>query len=151
MVECVLDDGQRLVALNEIYVGHETHQSSRYLLACPAGEERQSSSGIIVATGTGAGGWARSIALARGRDQPMPAPTDDKLVFFVREAWPSVATGASLTSGLLGAGDELIIRSEMEQGGVAFGDGIEHDRLLVGWGQRAIVRLSDQSLRMVAR
>ena len=33
----VLDDGQELVGLNEVYVGHQTHQSSRYVLATPDG------------------------------------------------------------------------------------------------------------------
>jgi hypothetical protein len=32
MVQAELDDGQRLLALNEIFVGHRTHQSARYRL-----------------------------------------------------------------------------------------------------------------------
>ena len=37
MVEAVLDDGLRLLALNEVFVGHQSHQSSRYSLAARAG------------------------------------------------------------------------------------------------------------------
>ena len=51
MVEASLDDGQRLLALNELFVGHASHQTARYTLRCPAGEERQASSGIVVTTG----------------------------------------------------------------------------------------------------
>ena len=61
-----------LLALNEIFVGHRTHQSARYRIACGGGsEEAQCSSGVIVATGTGATGWARSIA--RQRQAPLRA------------------------------------------------------------------------------
>lgn len=68
MVEARTDDGQRLLALNEIFVGHRTHQSARYTMRWNSEEERQSSSGVVIATGTGATGWMRSIMLARGRD-----------------------------------------------------------------------------------
>lgn len=33
MVHAELDDGQELIDLNEIYIGHATHQSARYLLS----------------------------------------------------------------------------------------------------------------------
>ncbi|ARX88000.1 inorganic polyphosphate kinase [Streptomyces alboflavus] len=48
MVEAVTDDGQRLSALNEIYVGAAGHQTARYRLssgAAPEGAEAQASSG----------------------------------------------------------------------------------------------------------
>ena len=45
MVRARLDDGQELLALNEIFVGHRTHQSARYTLALGGRAERQSSSG----------------------------------------------------------------------------------------------------------
>ena len=61
MVRAELDDGQQLCALNELFVGHNSHQSARYQLRCDDAEEHQSSSGLIVATGTGATGWAMSI------------------------------------------------------------------------------------------
>ena len=40
MVEAVTDDGQRLVALNEVYVGHPSHQSARYRLTVAGQVER---------------------------------------------------------------------------------------------------------------
>lgn len=149
MVEAVLDDGQRLLALNEVFVGHASHQSARYTIACAAGSERQSSSGIVVTTGTGATGWGRSISLERRTALPLPAPHEPRLVFFVREAWPSPAFGVSVTEGSVGEGEALEVVSELEEGGVVFGDGIESDRLDFRWGVRALVRVAPERLRLV--
>jgi NAD kinase len=150
MVEAVLDDGLRLLALNEIFVGHQSHQSARYSIRLANLNERQSSSGVVVTTGTGATGWGRSIALERHSAIPMPKPGERALAFFVREAWPSVSTGASLTEGRLEEDTALAISSEMSEGGVVFGDGIEADRLEFGWGRRIDVRVAPERLRLVS-
>ena len=134
MVEAALDDGQRLLAVNELFVGHQTHQSARYRISWNGAEERQSSSGVIITTGTGSTGWARSIHLHRVTDVVLPAPCDPSVAFFVREAFPSRATATSLTDGVMAAGQELLIVSEMNERGVVFGDGIEEDRIDFGWG-----------------
>lgn len=148
MVEARLAGGSSLVALNEVFVGHASHQSARYRLRTLEGEERQSSSGLIVATGTGSTGWAASIHRERQAPFALPATGDPDLAWFVREAWPSVATGTSCTAGLLRPGERLELVSEMEQG-VVFGDGIEADRLSVGWGQPVTIQRSERSLRLV--
>jgi hypothetical protein len=150
MVEAILDDGQRLRALNEVFVGHASHQTARYLLRCPAGSERQASSGIVVTTGTGATGWGRSIALERHSDLALPGAADPRLAFFVREAWPSSAFGASLTEGSIASDEELVVTSALEDGGVVFGDGIEADRLEFRWGVTARIRVAGERLRLVA-
>ncbi|MCO4257024.1 hypothetical protein [Pseudarthrobacter cellobiosi] len=143
-----LDDGQELSALNEIFVGHASHQSARYQLTTPGSRtERQSSSGLIVSTGTGATGWCASIALERG-GRALPAPADAQLAWFVREAWPSPITGASLTEGVLDAGETLRITVASDQL-VVFGDGMESDRLTASWGQEITVRLGERPLRLV--
>jgi hypothetical protein len=150
MAEARLDDGQRLLALNDLFVGHASHQTARYTLACPSGSERQASSGIVVTTGTGATGWGRSIATERHSGLALPAPGEPRLAFFVREAWPSSMYGASLTEGLLAAGDELAVTSALDEGGVVFGDGIEGDRLDFRWGVTARIRVAERRLRLVA-
>lgn len=143
-----LDDGQELSGLNEVFIGHASHQSARYRLTAPDGRsERHSSSGLIVSTGTGATGWCASIALERG-GRPLPAPTDTRLAWFVREAWPSPITGSSLTEGVLEPGETLHITVASDQL-VVFGDGMEEDRLTASWGQEITVQLGERPLRLV--
>jgi NAD kinase len=149
MVSARLDDGQFLLALNEIFVGHRSHQSARYRLRLGKREERQSSSGLIVATGTGATGWAKSINGERAHPLQLPKPTDGALALFVREPFPSISTGTSLDGGLFNGHGQLEIVSEMDDGGVVFGDGIEDDRLDFAWGMHLRVEVAEQRLRLV--
>lgn len=148
MVEVTTDDGQSLLALNEVYLGQPGHQSARYRITTPAGHhERQSSSGVLIGTGTGATGWCRSVWRERSRTWPLPAPAEPRLCWFVREAWPSPATGTEYTEGMLAAAEELVIVAESDL--VAFGDGIETDTITLSWGQRATVSTSSRTLRLV--
>jgi hypothetical protein len=147
MVEARLDDGQRLLALNQVFLGHASHQSARYALEVGGARERQSSSGVIVTTGTGGTGWAASIARERRSGVVLPRPDDPALAFFVREAWQSAATGTELTEGLLRADDALWVQSEMGEG-VVFGDGIEADRLPLDWGRRVHVSAARERLSL---
>ena len=149
MVCAVLDDGQRLLALNEIFVGVQTHQSARYQIRLGERQEQQSSSGLIVATGTGATGWARSIHRERRSSLALPDPTEGTLVFFVREAFPSVSTQTDLTEGLLPGRPPLEVTSQNQDRGVIFGDGIEDDYLPFAWGQTVRITAAPQTLNLV--
>lgn len=149
MVQALTDDGQQLAALNEIYIGQASHQTARYTLTLPGGHaEPQASSGLIVSTGTGATGWCRSAWLERKSRLVLPAPAEQRLAWFVREAWPSPATGTILTEGDLAAGQSLTIAAESDQL-VAFGDGIETDAIPLAWGQEIRIRLATQTLRLL--
>lgn len=149
MVEAVTDDGQRLLALNELYVGHPSHQSARYRLQTAGGRsERQSSSGVLVGTGTGATSWCRSVALERKSALTPPQPGEARLCWFVREAWPSPVTGTDLTEGQVRAGEHLTIHAESDQL-VVFGDGIERDAVPLLWGQRVTLGVADERLRLI--
>lgn len=148
MVEAVADDGQRLLALNEVFVGQAGHQSARYSLTVGGRAERQSSSGVIVGTGTGSTGWCASLQRVQAPDLSLPEPTSPRLSWFVREPWPSPSTGADLVAGAMAAQEELAIDVESE-GLVVFGDGMEQDRLTLGWGQRVVVRRAPEVLRTV--
>ena len=143
------EDGQRLLSLNELFVGHRTHQSARYRLRVGKLEERQSSSGIICATGTGCTGWALSIARQRRIEKQLPTPELDHGVWLVREPFPSVHTKVSLDFGPIAHGAELEIVSEMAEDGVVFADGIEADRLEFADGHSLRIGLAEQKLALV--
>ncbi len=143
------EDGQRLLALNELFVGHQTHQSARYRLELADKGERQSSSGLICSTGTGATGWGRSIAEQRHLEKRLPRPDEARLVWFVREPFPSVATGTKLNAGQLVEQQRLVLWSEMQQGGTVFADGIEEDRLEFLSGHRLQISITERRLKLV--
>ncbi len=149
MVSVEVDDGQKLLALNEVFLGHQTHQSARYRIGWGDSEETQSSSGLIVATGTGSTGWARSLSLRRVDPPTLPAPAEARLAFFVRESFPSVSTGTTIQDGVIEQSDELRVVSEMNEGGVIFGDGIEDDRIQFHWGMTARIQVADVRLQLV--
>ncbi|MFJ8749229.1 hypothetical protein ACIREO_07830 [Streptomyces sp. NPDC102441] len=152
MAEAVADDTQRLLALNEIYLGPPGHQTARYRIGpddAPSAGEPQASSGVLVGTGTGSTGWLRSLWIERGSALRLPAPSDPQLVWFVREAWPSPATGTSSVAGELGRRDGLRLTVECDRM-VVFGDGMESDALELTWGQSIRVGVADTTLNLVA-
>ena len=110
--------------------------------------EPQASSGVLVGTGTGATGWIRSVWQERGGGPPLPAPTEDRLLWFVREAWPSPATGTSLVAGELPQGAQLRLTVESDRL-IAFGDGVESDALELTWGQSVRVGMAEVRLRLL--
>ncbi|MCX4546333.1 hypothetical protein [Streptomyces sp. NBC_01565] len=151
MVEAVADDTQRLLALNEIYLGSPGHQTARYRLGSDGEKgpgEAQASSGVLVGTGTGATGWLRSLWLERGSSAGLPAPCERRLLWFVREAWPSPATGTTRVAGELERGQGLQLTVESDRM-VVFGDGMEGDALELTWGQSVRLGIAGTSLHLV--
>lgn len=149
LAEARLDNGQVLRALNELFIGHVSHQSARYRLRSGARSERHSSSGVIVSTGTGTSGWARSIVGQRRLEAHLPKPEEPALAWFVREPWPSVSTQASMDFGHASAAEPLVIDSEMSEGGVIFADGIESDRIDFHAGRTVSIEVSPRRLRLL--
>ncbi|WP_331295832.1 hypothetical protein [Methylobacterium hispanicum] len=149
MVQAVLDGGERLLALNEIFVGHRGHQSARYRIETGEAAEDQASSGVIVASGTGATGWARSISEATGLGVPLGAE-EAAVGYWVREPFASVATAARLRAGKLAAAT-LSLVSRMNEGGVVFADGIEQDFIAFDWGRRVELGPAARGLNLVVQ
>jgi hypothetical protein len=158
LAEAELNDGQRLLAFNDLYVGSRTHVSSRYQLAFGGRREPQSSSGVIVSTGAGSTGWLSSVfnmaAALSGFSGGRPgAPLrldweDPRLVFVVREPFRSRHSRADLAAGLIEAGQELVLESQMPSGGVIFSDGVEADALDFNAGATVRLRAAERRTRL---
>jgi hypothetical protein len=165
MARVDLNDGQSLHAVNDLFLGHQSHGSARYRLKFRDIEEDQSSSGIIVSTGAGSTGWLRSILTGASgvvaqhlrRNREVEAVRDryrfdweaEELVFTVREPFSSRTASARLIHDRLRAGEVLELLSLMPQHGVIFSDGVEADYLPFNSGAIARVRLADRKLHLL--
>ncbi|RWL46183.1 MAG: hypothetical protein EOR60_12520 [Mesorhizobium sp.] len=147
MVQAELGEGETLLALNEIFVGHRSHQSARYRIEAEGEAEDHSSSGLIVASGTGATGWARSIMEATHLELPL-GREEHAVGFWVREPFPSIATATKLRAGKI-TEKPLFITSRMNEGGVIFADGIEQDFIAFDWGRQVRLSPASRVLRLV--
>jgi hypothetical protein len=159
LAEAELNDGQKLLAFNDFFVGAASHVSARYVLESGDHSEPQSSSGILVATGAGSTGWLSSVFnMAGGISQflfseSFTRPTmdweDRRLMWVVREPFVSKRSQANLVCGWLDEGEELIVESLMPDGGVIFSDGVESDFLPFTSGTIARLRISPQRANLV--
>ncbi|RWA72041.1 MAG: hypothetical protein E5X49_08300 [Mesorhizobium sp.] len=147
MVQAELDGGEILLALNEIFVGHRSHQSARYKIEVEGKTEDHSSSGLIVASGTGATGWARSIMEATHLELSL-GREEHAVGFWVREPFPSIATATKLRAGKI-TENPLFITSRMNEDGVIFADGIEQDFIAFDWGRQVQLSPASRALRLV--
>jgi hypothetical protein len=158
-----LQDGQRLLAFNDFFIGASTHISARYILRAGKSAESQSSSGILVSTGAGSTGWMSSLfnmvagvspmlGATPSSERPVPFPWDaSQLIWAVREPFVSRTSQANLVSGLLPSGNELVIESNMAAGGVIFSDGVEADFLPFNSGTIARISIAPQRAQLVVR
>ena len=160
LAEAALEDGQRLLAFNDLFIGARTHVSARYRIAFGGGAEPHSSSGVLVSTGAGSTGWLSSVfamsgAVSRfsggqaGRAVRMEWE-DPRLVFVVREPYVSRHSRAGIVAGMIESGVELVLESQMPSGGVIFSDGVEADALDFNSGARARIRAAARKTHLVA-
>src|SRR5215468_10288883 len=61
LAEIKFQDGQRLLAFNDLFIGARSHVSALYRIRCAKKSEIQSSSGVLVSTGAGSTGWLSSV------------------------------------------------------------------------------------------
>jgi NAD kinase len=164
MAKATLNDGQVLYAVNDLFIGQKSHLSARYRLHFGHQAEDQSSSGIIISTGAGSTGWFRSIlagaaGIVRGFTQNPELPdlrdnfafdsAASYLYFSVREPFESRTSQANLIFGRLDEGTELVIESQMPQGGVIFSDGIEADHIEFPSGLVARVGVAEKKVNLL--
>jgi hypothetical protein len=82
--------------------------------------------------------------------QPVRLPWEDRrLVFVVREPFVSKSSSASVVSGRIEPGQELIVESQMPSGGVIFSDGIESDYLDFNSGAIARIHAAEERAKLV--
>ena len=165
MAEAKMNNGERLLGFNDIFIGHRSHVSARYRIEFEGRYENHSSSGIIVSTGAGSTGWMKSIVggslgivkSSFPREPTLPKGFDsrfdwsaNKLVFMVREPWPSKSYQAEMVFGTVSKERPLRLTSHMPEGGVILSDGVEQDAISFTSGAIAEINIADNKANLIA-
>ena len=157
--EAKLNDGQRLLAFNDLFIGATSHVSARYKVTYNNKTEEHSSSGIIVSTQAGSTGWLSSIFnmsfgihkfIEKDNSKKKYAKLkDNQLMFAVREPFASKRTQIETAAGIVTGQSKLIIQSFMPNNGLIFSDGIETDFLKFNSGSIATIGIADEKANLV--
>ncbi len=156
--EAKLNDGQRLLAFNDLFIGASTHISAKYKIVFNNNVEEQSSSGLIVSTSAGATGWLSSIfnmsygitgLFEKNLKPKRPKLKENELIFAVREPFQSKRTQIGISAGIIKTENKLTIESLMPTSGVIFSDGIESDFLRFNSGSIATIGIAKETARLV--
>jgi NAD kinase len=158
--EAMLNDGQRLLAFNDLFIGASSHISARYKISFNQNMEEHSSSGLIVSTSAGSTGWLSSVFnMAYGVTNMFekdlipkrPELKDNELLFVVREPFKSIRTQTGINAGVISNQNSLTIESLMPSGGVIFSDGIETDFLKFNSGSIAKIGIAPETAKIVVK
>lgn len=159
MAKACTKDGQELYAVNDFFVGVEDHTSARYKISFGEKTENQSSSGIIISTPLGFGGWHKSVlaqfrgmARAFGLGEIKEKPVgwyEQELIYQVREPFPSVSTRADLVYGSIAGGEKLKVVSNMPEKGIVFSDGVPEDSIEFRSGMEVTIEVADRKGKLV--
>lgn len=157
--EAKLNDGQRLLAFNDLFVGASSHVSARYKITFKNKTEQHSSSGIIISTPAGSTGWLSSIfnmaygvtnMFEKNLTPKQPKLKENDLLFAVREPFKSMRTQTELTAGIL-RNNILKIESFMPNNGIIFSDGVEKDFLNFNSGSIVEIGIAKETANMVLK
>lgn len=161
LAEAILNDGQRLLAFNDLFIGASSHISARYKISYNHITEEHSSSGIIVSTQAGSTGWLSSIFnmtfgmhkfIEKDNSKKKVAKLkDNQLMFAVREPFKSKKTQVDLNAGIITSQAKLVLESYMPANGVIFSDGIETDFLHFNSGAIATIGTAKEKARLVTK
>jgi NAD kinase len=155
--EAKLNDGQRLLAFNDLFIGASSHVSARYKISFKNKTEQHSSSGIIVSTSAGSTGWLSSIfnmaygvtnMFEKDLTTKQPKLKEKDLLFAVREPFKSIRTQTEMTAGII-RNSTLTIESFMPNNGIIFSDGIEKDFLYFNSGSIATIGIAKETANIV--
>jgi NAD kinase len=161
MAEAKLNDGQRLLAFNDLFIGPSTHISARYKITYNSISENHSSSGVIVSTGAGSTGWLSSMFnMAAGISRTFYSSNVQieqkrmewdtaQLIFVVREPFLSKYSQTNLAAGIINQNSEFILESLMPENGVIFSDGIEADFIKFNSGAIATIGIANEKAKLV--
>ncbi|MDY6339245.1 MAG: sugar kinase [Saccharofermentans sp.] len=159
MAKACTKDGQELYAVNDFFVGVEDHTSARYKISFGEKTENQSSSGIIISTPLGFGGWHKSVlAQFRGMARAFGLGEikertvgwyEQELIYQVREPFPSVSTRADLVYGSIAGGEKLKVVSNMPEKGIVFSDGVPEDSIEFRSGMEVTIEVADRKGKLV--
>ena len=159
LAQAVLQDQQRLLAFNELFVGARSHVSALYRIRYGQRFEIQSSSGILISTGAGSTGWISSVFNMVSGIAEFCGGThvsgirmdweDPRLLYLVREPFQSRHSEIGMAAGMLACGQELVIESLMPEGGAIFSDGIESDYLPFNSGAVVRIQAAERKARLV--
>jgi len=160
MAQATLNDGQHMLAFNDLFIGPATHTSARYELCYQSQRELQSSSGIIVSTGAGSTGWLSSLFnMANGMQRSFKQSSspiemqmdwdDDHLFYVVREPFKSKHSDIKLSAGIINNEQPLQIESHMPMNGKIFSDGLENDYLEFNAGSLAQIGIAKEKANIV--
>lgn len=162
MAKAVLNDGQIMYAVNDLFIGQKTHVSSRYKIEIAGKHEQQSSSGIIISTGLGATGWLKSVITGAAniincisnkslRVKPESDFSWDMeyLYYSVREPFPSRTSQTDLVFGKITQDAPLKVLSQMPENGVIFSDGIESDFVQFNSGIEATITVAEKKGHLI--
>jgi NAD kinase len=156
--EARLNDGQRLLAFNDLFIGASSHISARYRISFDKHLEEHSSSGLIVSTKAGSTGWLSSVfnmaygvagMFEKNIKLKRPKFKDNELLFVAREPFQSIKTQIGITSGIIREEKNLRIESLMPANGVIFSDGIEADFLKFNSGSIATIGIAKETATLV--
>ena len=167
MAQAELNDGQRLLAVNDLFVGAANPRLGPLSppLRGPRGGPILQRPDRLHGRRLDRAGIARSSPEPLGSSERTSATTHAsvsvrdryrvrlggtrRLVFSVREPFVSKTSGAEIVHGTITASQPLEIISQMPQNGVIFSDGVEEDRLDFNSGAIARIGLADRTLRLV--
>jgi len=158
--EAKLNDGQRLLAFNDLFIGASSHISARYKISFNRVTEEHSSSGLIVSTPAGSTGWLSSVfnmaygvtnLFEKNLKPKRPKLKNNELLFAVREPFQSIRTQTGITAGVIRNKNCLTIESLMPSSGVIFSDGIENDFLKFNSGAIATIGIASETAKLVVK